>query len=181
MYINSVMALSEDALENHFQVVMPSISFLGTNVAELNMRIKSVEIPQYEISEYEITKRGKKANRPNGVDENDYHVSFTFRADKYWRCYSALLAWMMYVKNNKTMAMGSDAGVAGEGGQSTYRSDFEIWSLTNLESGVPNAIWQCESAYPQSVSPISFNEESGDPLDVDVTMSCINIVYPTNY
>lgn len=181
MYINSVMNLSEDALANHFQIVIPSISFLGKNVNEINMRVKTVEIPQYEISEYEITKRGKKANRPNGVDENDYHVSFTFRADKYWRCYSALLAWMMYVKNNKTMAMGSDAGIAGEGGQSTYRSDFEIWSLTNLESGVPNAIWQCESAYPQSVSAISFNEESGDPLDVDVTMSCINIVYPTNY
>ena len=181
MYINSVLALSEDALANHFQIVLPSISFLGTNVAELNMRVKNVEIPQYEINEYEITKRGKKANRPNGIDENDYHVSFTFRADKYWRCYSTLLSWMMYVKNNKTMAMGSDAGVEGSGGASTYRSDFEIWSLTNLESGVPNAIWQCVGGYPQSIGSVSFDEETGEPIEVDVTFSCITINYPTNY
>lgn len=181
MYINSVMNLSEDALANHFQIVIPSISFLGKNVNEINMRVKTVEIPQYEISEYEITKRGKKANRPNGLDENDYHVSFTFRADKYWRCYSAFLQWMMYVKNNKTMAMGSDAGAMGAGGKSTYRANFEIWSLTNLNTTIPNAVWKCEGSYPSSVSAISFDEESGDPLDIDVTMSCINIVYPIKY
>lgn len=181
MYINTVMNLSEDALGNHFQIMIPSLSFLGANVAELNMRVKSVEIPQYEISEYETTKRGKKYNRPSGVDENDYHVSFVFRADKYWRCYSSLLAWMMYIKNNKTMAMGSDAGVLGAGGESTFRTDFEIWSLTNLDEGTPNAVWKCQNAYPQSIGSISFDEESGEPIEVDVTMSCVNIVYPTDY
>jgi hypothetical protein len=177
--IDVLALMGEDALANHFQVVLPNFDKLGVATANLNMRILTVDIPDKTIGTYEITKRGRKFTRPNGVSEQELQISFTFRADKYWQCYNSINNWMNFVQNNETMAMGSDSGVLGVGGKSQIRADFEIWSLTNLDQGIPNNVWTCKGAYPTSLSGVSFDEESGDPLTVDVTLDCMNIIYPS--
>jgi hypothetical protein len=78
------------------------------------------------------------------------------------------------------MAMASDSGVDGIGGQSEYRHDVEIWSISSLETdAVPNNIWVLKGTYPTSVGGVSFNEEEGDPIQIDVTLDCMDIVYPS--
>ncbi len=172
--------MGEDALTNHFQFVMSDVSQLGANVSSINMRTLTCDIPERVIGTYEITKRGRKMTRPSGVEEQTNEITFSFRADKYWKCYNSFVNWMNFVQDNETMAMASDSGALGIGGKSEYRANFEIWSITNLnnEVGVPNNIWVCEGFYPISVSGVSFDEESGDPLIVEVTLQGIKIKYP---
>lgn len=170
--------LGEDALANHFTVVIPAIDKLGASVASLNMRVLTIEIPERTIGNYEITKRGRKMTRPSGVSEQSTEVSFTFRCDKYFLGYKGLINWMNFIQNNRTMAMASDSGVMGLGGASQFRHDVSVWAISSLDDGVPNTIWTLEGAYPTSVSSISFDETSGDPIECDVTLNCMNIVYP---
>lgn len=168
-----------DALGNHFAMNIPVFSQLGQVVDNLNMRILSVSIPDKEISTYEITKRGRKMNRPAGVSEQSHEVSFTFRADKYWNCYDALVNWHNFIQNNSTMAMASDSGPEGRGGASEYRHDIEIWSISALDDdGVPNNIWTIKGAYPTTISGVEFSEDNGEPIEVDVTLDSMDIIYP---
>lgn len=178
--IDVLATMGLDALGNHFQMVIPVVSQLGASVANLNMRVLTVSIPEKVIETYEITKRGKKMNRASGVSGQSHEVSFSFRADKYWQCYNALMNWAQYVQNNNTMAMASDSGPLGVGGESEYRHDIEIWSLSSLETtAVPNNIWIVKGAYPTTVGAVEFDEESGDPITIDVTLDCMDIEYPS--
>ena len=179
--IDVLAQMGEDALSNHFQLVIPSFSMLGTNIAEINMRVLTVDLPSYEIETYEINKRGRKMTRPTGTMSFTPEISFTFRADKYWRCYNSLMTWMQLIQDNQTMAMASDSGFEGIGGASTYRTDVEVWSLTNLtETAKPNNIWVGQGAYPTSIDAVSFEESSGEPIELSVTLSCMNVKFPQN-
>lgn len=170
-----------DALGNHFAMNIPVFSQVGEVVNNLNMRVLSVSIPDKEISTYPITKRGRQMNRPSGVSEQSHDVSFTFRADKYWNCYNALVNWHNFIQNNSTMAMASDSGPEGRGGASEYRHDIEIWSISALDDdGTPNNIWTIKGAYPTTISGIEFAEDNGEPIEVDVTLDCMDIIYPTS-
>lgn len=178
--IDILASMGTDALANHFQIVIPNVSQLGGAIANINMRVLTVEIPEYTIETYEIYKRGRKMTRPNGVMGFDPTVTFTFRNDKYWQCYNSLMNWMQFVQNNQTMAMGSDSGPEGMGGASEFRTDVEIWSINSLDLGVPNNIWIAQGAFPTSIDAVSFDEESGEPLITSVTLSCMNIKYPSS-
>lgn len=172
-------SLGLDALGNHYQMNIPVISQLGSFVDSLNMRILSVSIPDKEINTYEIVKRGRKMNRPSGVSEQSHEITFSFRADKYWGCYNALINWNNFIQNNNTMAMASDSGPEGRGGASEYRHDIEVWSISSLDdSATPNNTWLIKGAYPTVISGLEFAEDNGDPIEVDVTLDCMDIVYP---
>ena len=168
-----------DALGNHYQMNIPVISELGSYVDSLNMRILSVTIPERVIGTYDITKRGRKMTRPSGVSDQEKQVTFSFRADKFWGCYNALGNWMKFIQNNNTMAMASDSGADGRGGASQYRHDIEIWSISTLDdSASPNNIWTLVGAYPTSLGDVSFSEDEGDPIEIDCTIDCMDIIYP---
>ena len=90
---------------------------------------------------------------------------------------------MNYVQSNETTFMASDSGADGTGGASLFRAPIEIWAIDSLDdntiSGTPNSIWVCEGCFPTSLGGLEFDEESGDPLTVDVTLNCFNIIYPS--
>lgn len=174
-----------DALANHYSIILPtSISQLAGVTDQLTLRIKTVDIPDKTIATYDITKRGRTFSRPSGNNEQERDVTFTFRPDKKLKTYKALTNWMNYIQNNETMFMASDAGVDGEGGVSTYRANLEVWSIDSLDNdnyaGTPNSIWTLVGAFPTSVGGLSFDDESGEPFDVSVTLNCFNIIYPEN-
>ena len=81
------------------------------------------------------------------------------------------------------MYMASDSGTDGSGGASLFRADLEVWAIDSLDNstyaGTPNTIWTLEGAFPTNMSGIDFDDESGDPLSVDVTLNCFNIIYPS--
>lgn len=180
MAVVDIMAnMGEDALSNHFQVVIPAINQLGVSVANLNMRVLTIGIPDRVINTYDITKRGRTFARPNGKIEQEKTVTLSFRHDKYFQCYKSLINWMNFIQDNQTGAMASDSGPAGIGGASEFRHNIEVWAINGLDNAVPNTIWTLEGAYPTSVQGIDFDENGGDDaMTCDVTLTCMNIIYP---
>lgn len=182
--LDVLQTLGEDAISNHYSIILPTtVSQLAGVNDQLTFRITNVSIPEKTIATYPITKRGRVFDRPSGVSEQSREVSFTFRPDKKLVTYKAISNWMSYVQNNETMFMASDSGADGTGGASLFRAPIEIWAIDSLDdntiSGTPNSIWVCEGCFPTSLGGLEFDEESGDPLSVDVTLNCFNIIYPS--
>ena len=175
--IDVLATLGEDALANHYMITMPATK-IGESTVALAMRILTVNIPDRTIETYEITRRGRTMARPNGITSQSREVTFSFRSDKYFSCYKSLMNWLNFVQDNQTMAMASDSGALGIGGESEYRADLEISAIVGLNNDTPISTWSIQGAYPTSISGIEFNEESGDPLTCDVTLDCMNIVFP---
>ena len=180
--IDILATMGEDALGNHYSIVLPStISQLAGVNDQLTFRITNVSIPERTINTYPITKRGRTFDRPNGNSEQERNVSFTFRPDKRLLTYKALSAWMGQIQSNVTAFMASDSGPNGLGGSSTFRANIEVMAIDGLDgdiTGVPNSIWTLEGAYPTSLGSLEFDDTNGDPLTVDVTLNCFNIIYP---
>lgn len=167
-----------DFIPNHYNCIITS-PFLEPYGGQLNMRITSVTVPERKIETYDITKRGRTFSRPKGSVEQDRDITITFRPDKYMNCYKKIQSWMQYIQDNRTAFMGSDSGVNGMGGISTFRGVINIYTLDSLESDKSaNALWVGEGAFPTTLSNIELSEDSDEPSDVDVTFNCFNIVYP---
>jgi len=182
--LDVLSSLGEDALANKYSIILPTtVSQLAGVNDQLTFRITNVSIPDKTIGTYTITKRGRQFDRPNGMSEQSREISFSFRPDKKLLTYKALSNWMSYIQNNETMFMASDSGPSGEGGASLFRAPIEIWAIDNLDdnniAGTPNSIWICQGCFPTTLSGLEFDEESGDPLSVDVTLNCFNIIYPS--
>ena len=182
--LDVLQTLGEDAISNHYSIILPTtVSQLAGVNDQLTFRITNVSIPDKTINTYTITKRGRQFDRPSGVSEQSREISFTFRPDKKLVTYKAISNWMNYIQNNETMFMASDSGADGTGGASLFRAPIEIWAIDSLDdntiSGTPNSIWVCEGCFPTSLGGLEFDEESGDPLTVDVTLNCFNIIYPS--
>ena len=182
--LDVLQTLGEDAISNHYSIILPTtVSQLAGVNDQLTFRITNVSIPDKTINTYTITKRGRQFDRPSGVSEQSREISFTFRPDKKLVTYKAISNWMNYVQSNETMFMASDSGADGTGGASLFRAPIEIWAIDSLDdntiSGTPNSIWVCEGCFPTSLGGLEFDEESGDPLTVDVTLNCFNIIYPS--
>jgi hypothetical protein len=181
--LDALASMGEDLISNHYSIILPtSISQLAGVTDQLTLRIKSVSIPDKEISTYPITKRGRTFDRPSGNNEQNREVSFSFRPDKRLLTYKAIANWMNYIQNNETMFMASDSGANGDGGTSLFRANLEVWAIDNLDdnnyAGTPNSIWTLVGAFPTSLGGLEFDDESGEPLSVDVTLNCMNIIYP---
>jgi hypothetical protein len=181
--IQTLAEMGSDLLLNHYSIILPTtVSQLAGVNDQLTFRITNVSIPEKTIGTYEITKRGRKFNRPSGVSEQEREISFSFRPDKKLVTYKAISNWMSYIQNNETMFMASDSGANGDGGASLFRAPIEIWAIDNLDdnniAGTPNSICLCEGCFPTSLGGLEFDEESGEPASVDVTLNCFNIIYP---
>ncbi len=182
--LDTLASLGEDLLANKYSIILPTtVSQLAGVNDQLTFRITNVSIPDKTINTYTITKRGRQFDRPSGVSEQSREISFTFRPDKKLVTYKAISNWMNYIQSNETMFMASDSGADGTGGASLFRAPIEIWAIDSLDdntiSGTPNSIWVCEGCFPTSLGGLEFDEESGDPLTVDVTLNCFNIIYPS--
>lgn len=182
--LSELANLGADLIANHYSIILPTtISQLAGVTDQLTLRIKSVSIPDKTIGTYPITKRGRTFDRPNGNNEQSREVSFSFRPDKRLLTYKALNNWMNYIQNNETMFMASDSGANGDGGASLFRANLEVWAIDSLDNnnyaGTPTSIWTLVGAFPTSMSGIEFDDESGDPLSVDVTLNCFNIIFPS--
>jgi hypothetical protein len=175
LLLDDLMLLGEDALSNHYQLIIPSFPNV-LQLPNLNMRVLSVDIPTQAIGTYEITKRGKKATRPSGLSEQERTFTFTYRVDKYFQVYQGMSQWLAYIQNPVTLSMGSDSGPAGIGGPSTFRVPMIVLGLDTND--IITNTWTMTGCWPTEQDNISFEEESGDPITKSVTINFINIYYP---
>jgi hypothetical protein len=173
--LDILATFGNDALANHFNLILPVFPN-AIALANLNMRIKTFEIPEQTIETYEITKRGKKLTRPSGISGQSNEFSFTYRIDKYFQTYNSISQWMSFIQNPTNMAMASDSGPLGAGGASEFRVPIIVNGLD--ANNIITNVWAFTGCWPSSQDAISFDEESGDPLEASVTMQFITVVYP---
>lgn len=178
--------LGDDALANFYTIIIPktiagSSLYKDGNLQDpLTFRIHSVSIPERTVNTYDITKRGRRFSRPNGINEQSREVSFSFHPDRAFLTYRVLSAWMTIVQDNVSMYMGADCGTNG----STIRADVVVKSIKSLDgndiqgNSIEDAVWVLEKAFITSLGGIEFDDETGEPLDVTVTLNCFNIIYP---
>jgi hypothetical protein len=175
LLLDTLQQFGEDALTNHFQLIIPTFPSV-LQLPNLNMRVLTVEIPEQAVGVYDVTKRGKKFSRPNGVSEQEKTFTFTYRSDKYFQVYQGISQWLSYIQNPVTMAMASDSGPLGAGGPSTFRIPIIVNGLDTND--IITNVWTFTGCFPTNQDSVSFDEESGDPIIKSVTMSYINIFYP---
>lgn len=175
--IDDLLATGEDALGNHYQVTIPEIDQLGGVEDMLVLRIKSFNVPERTIETYEITKAGKKADRPNGISSQSHDFDITFMGDKRWACYNGINNWIKLIQDNETMAMASDSNITGE---SEFRHDIQVDAINNLTDNyeVTNS-WVLKGAYPKTISGVEFSEDGAEPLEFTVNFTCLDVKYPT--
>ncbi|MGD9678161.1 MAG: hypothetical protein AB7V16_07330 [Vulcanibacillus sp.] len=174
--LDILATLGEDALQNHYQMIIPPHPGLG-NILNLNSRILSVEIPPRTIGTYTITKRGKTLTRPSGILEQGNEFSFTYRPDKQYDTYKAIGRWMNLIQDSVTGLMPlSDSGPLGTGGVSLFRVPITVLALD--ANNVINSTWIFMGCWPTEQSSLSFSEDTGEPLDVTITMQYTTLLYP---
>jgi hypothetical protein len=173
--IETLARHSEDALGNHFQVIIPT--FPGClDIDGLNLRTLTFDNPTPSIGTYTITKRGRTMTRPTGINDIGNELTFSYRVDRYYNVYNSINAWLYYIQNPETGAMGSDAGAMGSGGPSTYRVPITVLAKDTNDNLL--AQWNYTGCYPLTQDAISFDEESGDPLTAAVTINFIKAEFP---
>lgn len=171
-----IQMFQEDALANHFIYVIPTFPGM-IDLINTNLRVINTEVPEKVITTYDITYAGRKGTRPSGLIGTTNQFTFTYRADKYMRVYKGFMAWMELIQNSKT-ALGLGDAVPFIGGPSLIR--IPITLQTAEANKIPNGTgWTFNGCYPTSHGALSFDENSGDPLEVSVTMDFIDIKYPT--
>ena len=179
--IDRLADMGADALANHYTIVLPStiasLAIPNFDNSELAFRITNVDIPDKTIGTYAIEKRGLTFDRPSGKNETSREVTFTFRPDKRIITYNVLSAWMDAIQSNVTMSMVEDQG-------NNFRVDVAIYAISSLTGDnifgneIPNTIWTLNKCFPTSLGGISFDDTSGEPLSVSVTLNCFKIYYP---
>lgn len=170
-----IVMLHDDALANHFQAVLPA--FPGVqDLTQSSVRILSFDIPEITIDNYDITKRGLKATRPNGIEGTDKTFSFTYRADKYWKVYKGITAWMNFIRDIRTGETNPDATPI-SGGPSTFRFPITVQTL-DANDVLTGANWAFEGCYPTGNGSISFDENNGDPIEITATFSYLYADFP---
>jgi len=169
----------EDALSNHYNVIIPTLPNSIAGAVNLNLRVLSFDLPAQTIGTYEITKRGKKLTRPSGISDQGNEFTFTYRVDRYFTAYNAISQWMSFIQNPDSLAMASDSGALGVSGVSQYRVPIIVNGLVGLtlDSTITN-VWTFTGCWPSSQDAISFSEDSGDPIEVSVTMQYATAQFP---
>jgi hypothetical protein len=174
MQLDVLSLFGEDALTNHYNIIIPPHPGLG-NIINLNLRVTNVEIPAQTISVYTITKNGRTMTRPSGVSEQGNTFTFNYRPDKKYDTYSAISRWLKLIKDPITGLGLGDSGVVGAGGPSLFRVPITVQALDNND--LINNVWTFTGCYPSEQSSISFSEDTGEPLDISVTMQYVGISY----
>jgi hypothetical protein len=166
--LETLLQTGEDALSNHFMVIIPPFPGANESILSLNLRVLTISLPGRSLGTYEITKRGRKATRPTSIDETDKEVSFDFRPDRHLRTYNSLASWMNLIQHEQFGTLVPDP---------IYRTIITVQPIdtAGVSLGLPIIF---EGCWINDLSGIEYDEESGDPLSCSVTMQFVNRIQP---
>jgi hypothetical protein len=167
--IETIYSLGDDALNNQFQMTIPS--FPGVlDINATNLRVTEVTFPGYEVSTYTVDYKTQKFTKPAGKITTENSFDFTFRIDKYWKTYEGFEKWLGTILNPDTGVMSPDIDVPGA--VSTIRVPITLVPVatdgTELKGG-----WDFTGCYPSAIDGVSFTQSDGTPLTVKVTMQYV--------
>lgn len=169
--IDQAYRLGDDALANQAELNISVLSLFGvTN--PLKFRVQTIEIPEYSVGTYDVHFKTQQFTKPSGKITTPNSFTFSFRSDKYWVIYQALLAWHAYIGSTDTGIMAEDVGAIS--GESSSRADILV--LTFDSNNIPTSPgWKFHKAWPQQIQGFSFDQQSGDPIMVSVTMQFLKM------
>jgi hypothetical protein len=90
--IESVYKQGDDALVNMAELQFPVFNLFGL-ADPLKFRTTQISIPEYMVGAYEVHWKTQRFEKPSGKDDSPKTMTFTFRVDKYYTVYKALMAW----------------------------------------------------------------------------------------
>jgi hypothetical protein len=173
MSIDSVFSQGDDALGNIAEIFINEFSLFGPLKDALRFRTTAINVPGFTMGYYEVNWKSQKFEKPSGKDETEKTFSFTFRVDKYYTVYKALLAWWQYICNSDSGALAEDVGAVT--GTSNIRTDI-IVKTVDTQNVTTNEGFKFERAWLKSLAGFSYDVSSGDPLTVECTMSFVKMI-----
>ncbi|MDA3856631.1 MAG: hypothetical protein PF569_10335 [Candidatus Woesearchaeota archaeon] len=123
----------------------------------------TIDIPEYSIGLYEITKNGTKFQRRSGMSEVPTEFSFSFRVDRNYDIYLGFLTWLRLCRDSVTGVMAPE---------SVIRFPISVAPVDTGGNQLSNG-WIFQGCFPSNMSGLTFDEDSGDPLTVDITMQML--------
>lgn len=173
MSIDSVYVTGDDALANFAEVNISPFSLFGPLRDALKFRTTSIEVPGFSKGSYEVHWKAQKFEKPSGKDETAKTFSTTFRVDKYYSVYKALMAWWQYICNSDSGALAEDVGAITQ--TSNIRTDIMVNTI-DTQGIVTNEGFKFERAWIKEMGALSYDVTSGDPISCAITWSFVKLL-----
>jgi hypothetical protein len=173
MSVDSVYSQGDDALTNIAEILFNEFSLFGTLKEQLRFRTTNIDVPGFTMGSYSVHWKSQNFEKPSGKDETEKTFTFTFRVDKYYTVYKALLAWWQYICNSDSGALAEDVGSVT--GTSNIRTDIIVKTI-DTQGVTTNEGFKFERAWIKSLAGFNYDVTSGDPLTCQVTMSFVKMI-----
>jgi hypothetical protein len=173
MAIDSVYSQGDDALANIAEILISKFSLFGPLIEPLKFRTTQINVPGFTMGHYEVNWKSQKFEKPSGKDETEKTFSFTFRVDKYYTVYKALLAWWQYICNSDSGALAEDVGAVT--GTSNIRTSIFVKTV-DTQGVTTNEGFKFEGAWLKSLGSISYDVGNGEPIMMECTMSFVKMI-----
>jgi hypothetical protein len=173
MSIDSVYSQGDDALANYAELELSPFPLFGPLKDALKFRTIQINVPGFEKGTYEVHWKAQKFEKPSGKDETQKTFTSAFRVDKYYTVYKALQAWWQYICNSDNGALAEDVGAVT--GTSNIRTDIMVHTI-DTQGVVTSEGFKFERAWLKSLSDLSYDVTSGEPLSCTATWSFVKMI-----
>lgn len=163
MLVDTIYTYGEDALDYESSVVVGFPEALNNSnvLGTMNFRAVTYSVPEYSIPTYQQSYKGFTVDRWKAGTDTDKAVTISFRVDKYWTVYDALLTWAKACAD-------IPLGTASPDVANLLRGDLSIMQIDHAGSILAPG-WVFTGVWPRSIGDVSFdNTSDGEPVTVDV-------------
>lgn len=171
-HIDTVFAAGDDALQNQFALEITPLGAIFNLQDPLKIRTVTCNIPNFAIGTYTVDYKTQKYTKPSGKIETPNEFTFSFRVDKYWAVYQALLAWKRFIADEVTGAMAED--VSALSGRSSFRTDIIVHPIDSNDV-ITYAGWKFHQAWPSNLDQIQLDQANGEPVVLPVTVQFLKM------
>lgn len=172
--LDSVYQTGDDALANMAEIEVAPFPLFSPLADALKFRTTNIDVPGFNVGSYEVHSKTQKFEKPSGKDGTNKTFTSTFRVDKYYTVYKALLAWWQYICDSDTGAMAEDVGAVT--GTSNIRTDIRV-RIIDSNGIVTNEGYKFEKAWIKELPGFSYDISSGEtPLTCAITWSFVKMI-----
>lgn len=125
------------------------------------------------MGSYDVHWKAQHFSKPSGKDETPKEFTTVFRVDKYYTVYKALQAWWQYICNSDSGALAEDVGAVTK--TSNIRTDIFVKTI-DTQGITTTEGFKFERAWLKGMGDLSYNVESGNPIDCTLTWSFVKML-----
>ncbi len=171
-HIDDIFAAGDDALANQFSIEITELAGLFALPNPIKIRTVTCNIPNYAVGTYTVDYKTQKFTKPSGKIDTPNEFQFSFRVDKYWTTYQALLAWKRFIADEESGAMAEDVGAIS--GVSSFRTDIIVRAIDSNDVETYSG-WKFHQAWPSTLDAVSFDQASGEAIILPVTFQFLKM------